>query len=275
MTWTGKLPETTLTPLSRAELDEFRATLEDVPLNSEALAALASGRSRTFIAGNPHAPRAAVIDNCWDQNEPTAIGTDAESIWSLLSRYSGWTCVGGLQRPTAEALAEIFRRELGLEPSFKAAVLFVLKRPVIPHESKLVRLLDARDTAMVDRAPPEMLGMYRGGAELLARAKVAAGICDGEIVGWMTSGEWSPRHAGVGGHVLEAWRNQGIGSAAACLVAQAAQHAGRAPTWSTGEDNPRSQHVARKLGFEECGRDWYVILPALWGTGGYNPRAIP
>ncbi|HEV2230761.1 MAG TPA: GNAT family N-acetyltransferase [Thermoplasmata archaeon] len=273
MTWTGKPPETTLAPISGADLDEFRGTLEDTPANSEALAALASGHSRTFLLGDPQAPGAALIDNCWDQDEPTAIGTDAESIWTLLSQYSGWTCVGGLQRPTAEALAEIFRRELGLEPSFKAAVLFVLKRPAIPHESKLVRLLDVHDTEMVDRAPPEMLGLYRGGAELLARAKVAAGVSDGGIVGWMTSGEWSLRHAGVGGHVLEPWRNRGIGSSAAFLVAQAAQREGRAPTWSTGEDNPRSQHVARKLGFEECGRDWYVVLPALWKSGGYHPRA--
>ncbi|HEV2166606.1 MAG TPA: GNAT family N-acetyltransferase [Thermoplasmata archaeon] len=114
--------------------------------------------------------------------------------------------------------------------------------------------------------------MYSGGAELLAGAHVAAGIVGGQIVGWMTSGAWTPRHAGVGGHVLEPWRNQGIGSAAACLVAQEAQQAGRAPTWSTGEDNPRSQHVARKLGFEECGRDWYVVIPEYWKAGGFRPE---
>lgn len=271
MTWTGQLPETTLRPLSSDEMREFRGTLEDTPANSEALAALASGHARAFVAGNAQAPRAGIIDNCWDQNEPMAIGTDAESIWSLLSRYSGWTCVGGLTRPTAEALAAIIRRQLGLEPRFKAAILFDLKRPAIPHESRLVRLLDPRDASLVERAPAEMLGLYRGGSELLDRAVVAAGVRDGEIVGWMSSGEWTPRHAGVGGHVLEPWRNQGVGSAAAFLVAQAAQRAGRTPTWSTGEDNPRSQHVAQKLGFEECGRDWYVILPALWGSGGYRP----
>lgn len=272
MTWMGGLPQTTLVPLTGPSVEEFRGTIEDVPMNSELLGALNCGGSRVFVAGEPGSYRAALIDNCWDQNEPTAAGTDAEAIWSLLTQYSGWTCVGGLDRSTAEDLSTVFRRELGTEPAFKAAVFFSLNRPGIPHTSPLVRLLGPQDAEMVDRAPPDVLGPFGSGAELLASAKVAAGVVDGKIVGWMISGGWSARHAGVGGHVLEPWRNRGIGSAAAYLVAREAQLAGRTPTWSTGEDNPRSQHVAQKLGFEECGRDWYVVIPAFWKSGGFTPR---
>ena len=272
MTWTGVLPQTSLRPLTGPDLEEFRRTIEDTPLNAELLGSLNSGRSRVFVSGGRGSGRVALVDNGWDQDEPTAVGTDAEGIWNLLRQYSGWTCVGGLQRPVAEQLAEIFRRELGVEPAFKAGVLFVLNRPAIPHTSPHVRSLTARDVGLIDEAPPGILGPYRQGADLLAQARVAAGVVDGRIVGWMVSGGWTPRYAGIGGHVVETWRNQGIGSAAAFLLAWEAQQEGRAPVWSTGEDNARSQHVARKLGFEEIGRDWYVVIPGLWKAGGFAPR---
>jgi GNAT superfamily N-acetyltransferase len=274
MTWTRALPRTTLPPLTGSGLEEFRRMIDDVPLHAELLGSLMSGRSRVFVDGDPGSCQAALVDNRWDPNEPTAFGEDAEGIWCLLSQYSGWTCVGGLERRVAEDLAAIFRRELQAEPKFKAGVFFVLNRPAVPHASPDVRLLGSEDAKLVDRAPPEILGPYAGGAELLSYAKMAVGIVGGQIVGWMTSGGWTPSYAGVGGHVLEPWRNKGIGSAAAYLVARVVQQADRSPVWSTGEDNPRSQHVARKLGFEECGRDWYVIIPGLEEGGGFTPEYV-
>ncbi len=123
----------------------------------------------------------------------------------------------------------------------------------------------------MDPAPTRIRGPYGDGADRLAQAKVAAGMDPGRIVGWMRTGGRTPKHAGIGGHVLEAYRNQGLGSAAAYLVAREAPRAGRDPVGSTGEDDPRSQRVARKLGFEEIGRDGWVISPGWSERGGDRP----
>lgn len=275
MTWSRGRPATTLTPLAGADLERFCRSLEDTPPHADLLGSLRVGGSRLFADGASGSYRAALIDNGWDPDEPMALGNDAAAIWGLLRRYSGWTCVGGLARPVAEDLAGILRRELGTEPFLKAAVLFVLARPAVPFEAPGVRLLTPDDAEQVDRAPPEILGPHPGGSELLDRATVAAVFAEDEIVGWMISEGRTPLHAGVGGHVREPFRNRGLGSAAAYLVAREVQRTGRSPVWSTGEDNPRSQHVARKLGFEECGRDWYVVVPEFWDRGGFAPAGGP
>jgi GNAT superfamily N-acetyltransferase len=253
-------------------VQEFSRTVADTPLNANVLPRLMEGRSRVYIVGTPESWRAVLIENPWDKNEPTAMGADAEAVWSLLSRYPGWTCVGGLERPTADELAAIIRRELQAEPVFVAGMVLVLEKKAITHRHPDVRLLGPKDVALVDQAPPAMRVDFTSGAELLSRGKTAAGIVRGRIVGWMSSVDWGPMYADLGGYVLEPWRNQGIGSAAAYLVAREVQRAGLTPVWGTGENNPRSQHVARKIGFEEGGRDWYVVVPALRGPGGFVPH---
>ncbi|GCE09129.1 GNAT family N-acetyltransferase [Dictyobacter aurantiacus] len=94
---------------------------------------------------------------------------------------------------------------------------------------------------------------------LLQESITAAGIIDGHIVAIASASARTQRYANIAVNTLEAWRNQGISSAATSLVATHLQKAGQVPVWSTGIDNYASQRVAEKLGFSREGARTYLI----------------
>jgi predicted GNAT family acetyltransferase len=63
----------------------------------------------------------------------------------------------------------------------------------------------------------------------------------------------------VGVYTAEAYRGQGMATAAASLVVQGVRETGRVPVWSAGGTNAASLRVAEKLGYVEVSRRRYVI----------------
>ncbi len=94
---------------------------------------------------------------------------------------------------------------------------------------------------------------------MLTRGVVAGGVVDGKLIAIAHTSARSREYADIGVSTLEAWRNQGISTAAACLVARKVQDVGQIPAWSCGEDNTASLRVAEKVGFREVLRRTYVI----------------
>ncbi len=200
-----------------------------------------------------------------------AFGSDSAELWPLLQRIPGWDCV----HCTAEMAAVLgprLERELATPVRYLGDVYFTLQGPAHPQEHSAVRRLTEVDLALLEESPSELHPV--GFGSLLAALSggiVAGAIIDGTLVGTVAMSVSSEEHADMGAAVLEPWRNRGIGSAAASLVATEMRGRGWTPVWSTGETNLASQRVARKVGFREFGRMTYILVPSLRASGGFRP----
>ena len=234
---------------------------------------LKRGIAETFILGEPENFAAAVVKQPWVPDEPFAIGEDAEAIWKLLQRVPGWYCVN-VRVDLGPSVARVLERELGLSTNLHGDVYFTLQQPAASHHHPAVRLLASIDGPLIDRAPPELRGGgYSSTVQMVTEGIAAGAVLDGRLVSIMVMSAYSERYADIGGHTLEPWRDQGLGSAELYLVSREAQARGLTPVWSTGEDNSQSQRVARKVGFHEFGRRSYVIVSMLKESGGFCPKS--
>jgi hypothetical protein len=259
-------------PLDALDARILGETLPDHPFTFGPRCVLMRGLAHAWVAGSLPDFEAAVLQVPWLPSEPVALGTDPEKIWQLLRGIPGWTCVN-LSVELAGPLQKILERELGVSTRISGDVYYVLEGALVPHHHSAVRRLTEDDTELVDHAPSVLHPAgYSSTVAALTGGVAAGGIVDGKLVSLVSMSTSSERYADLGGHTLEPWRNQGMGSAAAFLVASEVQSRGFTPVWSTGEDNYRSQRVAEKLGFREFGREAYVIVPALQSIGGFHPE---
>ena len=257
-------------PLDALSARSLGEALPDHPFTFGARCLLMRGLATAWVSGPIPGFRAAVVQAPWIPREPIALGTDPEEVWNLLRRVSGWDCVN-LPMELAGPLQRVLERELGLPTRIYEDVYYVLDRAPVPHHHPAVRFLTEQDLELVDRAPPALQPVgYASTLAALSGGVAAGGIADGDLVAvvWMSTS--SEQYADLGSHTLEPWRNRGMGTAAAYLVAREVQHRGFTPVWSTGEENFRSQHVAQKVGFHEYGREAYVIVPGLQSSGGFR-----
>jgi hypothetical protein len=252
---------------------ELARVLADDPFTFGIRFSLKRGIAEAFMLGEPENFLAVVVKQPWVPDEPFAIGTDAEAIWKLLQRVRGWYCVN-VRMDLGPSVARVLERELGLSTNIRGDVYFMLQQPAVSHHHPSVRLLTSTDVPLIDRAPPELRGGgYLSTVQMVTEGIVAGAVLDGKLISIMVMSAYSERYADIGGHTLEPWRNQGMGSAELYLVSQEAQARGLTPVWSTGEDNSRSQRVARKVGFHEFGSRSYVIVSMLKESGGFRPTS--
>jgi len=262
-------------PLDALQSRVLGEALPDHPFTFGARCLLMRGLAKAWVQGPLPNFEAAVLQAPWLPTEPIALGTDPEQIWKILREVPGWDCVN-LSSELAGPLKRILERELGVATRIQGDVYYVLDRAPVPHHHSAVRRLTEQDVDLVDRAPLVLhTAGYTSTVAALTGGVAAGGIAEGHLVALISMSASSERYADIGGHTLEPWRNQGMASAAAYLVAEEVQSRGFTPVWSTGEANDRSQHVAKKLGFEEFGRQSYVVVPSLQGAGGYRVAAAP
>jgi GNAT superfamily N-acetyltransferase len=160
----------------------------------------------------------------------------------------------------ATELSGLLASATGRPVRFLDDVYHVLRHPVAPTHVETVRLLSPVDSGLLERAPPELRGAEWGSPRVLLRdGFAAAAIVDDEFVALAHTTARSDRYADIGVATLPAWRNRGLASATAALVAREVQSAGQTPVWSTGATNKASLRVARKLGFIEVARRRYLI----------------
>jgi hypothetical protein len=258
-------------PLDALEARVLADTLPDHPFTFGARCLLMRGLARAWVRGPIAQFEAAVLQVPWVPREPIALGTDPEQIWHLLREIPGWDCVN-LSVDLVGPVQKVLERELRVSTRIYGDVYYVLDRAAIPHHHAAVRRLTGDDADLVDRAPAALHPAgYASTVAALTGGVAAGGIAEGNLVALISMTTSSELYADIGGHTLEPWRNQGMGSAAAYLVASEVQSRGFTPVWSTGEDNLRSQRVAQKIGFREFGREAYVVVPSLQATGGFRP----
>jgi RimJ/RimL family protein N-acetyltransferase len=98
--------------------------------------------------------------------------------------------------------------------------------------------------------------------ETVRRGWMACAFSGPDVVGSAGCYQWTDRFGDLGVDTNEAYRRQGIATAAAVLVASALQESGRTPVWRTSPDNHASLAVAAKLGFEKVGQTVFIARRA-------------
>ena len=250
-------------PLDAQSRLALAAALGDTPESVVAVHVLNRGLARAYVVGEPARFEAAIIRNlAFSSDELTTYGTNPEAAWAVLRALDGWSCVE-VDKAIAPAVGAFVDALAGGSARCHDDIYLAAERPVPRIRHEAVRLLTPADAALLERAPSDVRGAgFRSAGELLVEGVAAAAIVDGRIVAIAHTAARSVRHVDIGVATLPAWRGQGLATAAAALVAERVQTAGRVPVWSTGEHNRASRRVAAKLGFREVSRRAYVIRPS-------------
>jgi GNAT superfamily N-acetyltransferase len=246
------------------EFEAISEWLGDSPITVISLHFLREGRAEVFCVGSPHDPDGVVIQPLEYPEEPTAFG-QADAIASILPMLSGWTCIN-VPADVADALVEPVR-DVASARSVRLLddVYHELSEPVRDVRRPDVRLLTPGDRDLLRAAPVELVGDRADSLiEVMTWGHVTGAIRDGRIVSIAHTFARSERHVDIGVATLDAWRRQGLATAAAAQVAGAIQSDGKIPVWSCGGQNTASLAVAAKLGFREIARRTYLV-PDLEG----------
>jgi RimJ/RimL family protein N-acetyltransferase len=252
-----------IAPLDREGCRRLADAIGDTPTWSIMTHALLTGRGRAYVIGDIENFDAALVAPDYCADEPQAWGTP-DAIWQILAQLNGWTAIE-VPREIAPALAGLVTRHSGRPTKLVDDIFFVTDTPPPPadlaFEHPAVRLLTLDDLDLLAAAPQKLSGGDVALARrMLSEAIYAAAIVDGRIVARVEAYARSPRYANLGAYVLAEFRRRGFATACAALVTRAVLAAGQTAVWSTGESNPPSQAVARKLGFRELPRtSTYVI----------------
>jgi GNAT superfamily N-acetyltransferase len=250
-------------PLDRDGCRRLAAVIGDTPTWSIMIHALLTGRGRAYVIGDVENFDAALVAPDYCADEPQAWGKP-ESIWQILAQVPGWTAVE-VPREVAPPLAQLVTRHTSRATKLVDDIFFVAEASPPagpPFEHPSVRILTLDDLDLLVAAPHKLSGGDVALARrMLTEAIYAAAVVDGRIVARVEAYARSPRYANLGAYVLEDFRGRGLATACAALVARAVLAAGQTAVWSTGETNPASQAVARKLGYQELPRtSTYVVL---------------
>jgi hypothetical protein len=246
--------------------------LGDTPETVISGARLRRGLCRAYVLGDmrnipPHF-EAAIIQENFAPEEPVGFGTEAQRLWEVLKTVPGWACIN-VAATLAPALGALIQAEMGVAVRYYGDVYYSLSQPVQCPDytisgATIVRRLTCGDLDLIHNAPEDIKAELHGQSmpwlnQLLTEGLVAAAITSDTIVAIAQTYAQSEYYADIGVFTLADWRNQGLATATAAIVAQGIQETGRTPIWSTGEDNHASMNVAEKLGFTEVSRRTYVI----------------
>jgi RimJ/RimL family protein N-acetyltransferase len=245
--------------LEPAQYRVLADALGDTPETVQSVHMLGRGTCKAYVAGDPACFEGAIVQPVDWPEEPAGFGRDPELLWALLRLAEGWTCIL-VASECAPALAQIMEAETGCRTRFLDDVTHLLAKPVTAYRDPAVRRLAPADLELLASVPLELrAGLWHSPRELLTEGIIASAVVAGEVVATALTAACTDRYAEIGVYTLEAVRGRGYATAAASLVAQAAQEGGRIPVWGAGAHNQASLRVAQKLGFEEVSRRTYVI----------------
>lgn len=255
------MPSHRPTVLDSAGCDALADRLGDTPEVVIAVHLLRRRLCSAHAVGEPGRPDAVILRYNHLPEEPSAYGTDAGAIWSILRGLSGWTCIN-VDVGVASRLGLLMEADMGRAVRRVEDVYHTLDRTVAASVHPAARPLGRDDLALLEGAPAEIRAMALGFGSLdgLLPEGVAAGAeVDGGPVALACTTAQTERHADVGVITLEGYRGRGLATACAALVSGIIHRSGRVSVWSTGDDNLASLRVARKLGFREAGRRAYLV----------------
>ncbi|MFX1565570.1 MAG: GNAT family N-acetyltransferase [Promethearchaeota archaeon] len=234
--------------------------LSDSPEAILAVHALKRLYCKATVVGELPEVKAALIQFINMPHEPRIFGTNLDAIWVLLQSIKGWDCVN-VPAEIASTIGSFVQKQLKRPVRYYSDFYYALSVPVRRFEHELVRRLTIEDVELLEAAPKEFRGHGYGTAiGLLEDGLVACGIALDEIVSIAHTGGHTEKYADIGVITREDWRNKGLASAAASIVAEGLQERGITPVWSTGDDNLPSVRTAQKLGFTKVSQREYVIV---------------
>lgn len=214
---------------------------------------LTSRSCDAWYVGDVRQPRALIIQGHGFRNEPIIHGNHADDVARIIPYIEDWETfstplylVADLERVVTNARHTTSLRTL-------TDVYHVLDTPLagdFGHDD--VRLMTDDDLALT-------ISIDEIQQDSAYKPIVAAAVIEGEIVSLAHTFAWSPLYVDIGVTTHEQFREKGMATAAAALVAAEVQKRGKIPVWSTGVDNLPSMRVAQKLGFRETSRRLYLI----------------
>lgn len=214
---------------------------------------LTSRTCDAWFVGDVRQPRAIIIQGHGFRNEPIIHGHHADDIARIIPYVHDWETfstplylVSDLERVVTHARNTTSLRTI-------TDVYHVLDTPLSGEfEHADVRLLTDEDLALtitIDEL--QQSSAYK--------PIIAAAVIDGEMVSLAHTFAWSPIYVDIGVTTHEQYRDKGMATAAAAIVATEVQKRGKVPVWSTGVENLPSMRIAEKLGFRETSRRVYLI----------------
>lgn len=194
-------------------------------------------------------------------SEPTGFGLDADILWELLIKVTGWQCVL-VNTACAFTLGAIVKDQLQMPVRYLDDIYHMLDKPVLSYSNEAVRQLTLDDLGLVESGHPELrpTGFWGHIETSLTEGIVAGAIVDGRLVATAFVSALGEHYADIGAYTHENFRGRGFATAAASIVARCVQDRGQIPVWGCGEHNIPSLKVAARLGFTEVSRRTYIIL---------------
>lgn len=258
-------------PIDREAETVLAERLADRPTTFGARCVLMRHVGAAWVRGPLEAPRAVIVRDRWAADEPDVLGDDPEEIWKLLRELPGWRGVH-CTTELARGLAPVLERELGRPIELRDDIYHTLEGPATRYPHPDVRRLTEDDAELIERSPPELSPIgFDSTLAALSGGVVAGAVVGGQLRARTSMTLSSEGHADIGSHTLVGWRGRGYASAALSLVASEVRGRGLLPVWSCGGDDLASRRVAFKVGFRECGRRAYVVVPAFEDTAGLRP----
>lgn len=242
----------------RGDLCQLADALPDGPVTVISRHVLQRGLCTAYVVGSPESFDALVIDG-GAPGEPSCYGSDVDAIWTALRRVPGWFAAN-VDEDVATDLERRVRDHYAVSTRTLGDLYFVLRNAAIVREHPMTRLLAPEDVGLIERAPPELRGAgFESVLAMLRDGVVASAVDDNRIVAIAHTSAVTNGFADIGVVTARGWRDQGLSTACASLVAREIQQSGRMPVWSCGETNGASLRVAEKLGFEFVARRVYLI----------------
>jgi len=272
----------TSTALSPNDMPLLADLLGDSSETVLAVHALRRQNCQAYIVGELPRIQAALLQISSFPSEPQAFGTNANAILTMLQTIHGWDCVN-VAYEVAESVGALIQKKMKVAIRYYGNFYYTLSKPVMHFRHKYVRRLRhfyytlskpvmhfrhkyvrrlrLEDLSLLESAPKEFQGHGYGTPRgLLEDGVVACGIVSGKIVSIVHTAGHTKRFADIGVITREDWRNKGLASAAASIVAEVLQEKEITPVWSAGDDNLPSVRIAQKLGFSKVSQRQYVIL---------------
>lgn len=250
----------TSTALAPNDMSLLADLLGDSPETVLAVHALRRQNCQAYIVGKLPRIQAALLQISSFPSEPQAFGADADAILTMLQEIQGWDCVN-VASEVAKSVGALIQEKMKMAVRYYGDFYYTLSKSVIQFRHKYVRRLRLEDLSLLESAPREFQGHgYDTPRGLLKEGVVACGIVSGKIVSIAHTAGHTKKFADIGVITREDWRNKGLASAAASIVAEVLQEKGITPVWSAGDDNLPSVRIAQKLGFSKVSQRQYVIL---------------
>lgn len=230
-------------------------TLADTPETTIAISQLRRGLAQAWLDGPVDQWQTAVVEDLSQPGEPILFGTP-QSLFELLPHIPNWYCLN-VSADLAPTLAPQLSHYLDCPVRQLADIYHTLTQPTPAYPHPQVRFLTPADLPLLLNAPLALQGPQP--QRTLSEMGIAGAVIGNQLVSIAQNYARTATFGEIGVHTLPEWRQHGLATAVAALIAAYIQSLGLVPVWSCGEQNQPSRRLAQKLGFRPTSHRVYLI----------------